>query len=72
MSERQRASALSELYNSEKTLSRSRHLELLVFSLVAIVESQCSDAQGDTDEYDEMRRLYKALAHKRRPDGSRY
>ncbi len=58
----------------EKTVRRSQHLELLVFELFCLVEKMC-DEEMMTDEHSQYwrcRALYKALAHGRRPDGSKY
>ncbi len=68
-----------ESATTEKTMSRGAHLELLVFELLMLIEHIVSnfnqlDAMSiyESDAYAEVRVLYKALAHNRRPDGTRY
>ena len=59
--------------STEKTLRRETHLELLVFELYCFVMANApEDAFEDDDQYDRVVELYKALAHGRRPDGSKY
>ena len=59
-----------------KTLRRTRHLEILVFELCELVFLLCGDeVVADSDIGDTavaVRGLQKALAHGRRPDGSKY
>ncbi len=63
----------SEIYGTVKTLRRPRHLELLVFELLGCLEELWdSEALFNTASYERARELYKALAHNRRPDGSKY
>ncbi len=62
-----------EVHATTKSLRRGRHLELLVFELLACMEELWdSQALHGTESYEKARLLYKALAHNRRPDGSRY
>ncbi len=60
-------------FDPTKTLRRERHLELLVFELLACLEELWDEeALQSTDAYKNCRILYKALAHGRRIDGTRY
>ena len=55
-----------------KLVSRSRHIEYLLFSLCDLVLAAAGEELFDLDEYDAMRHYYKSLSHNRRPDGSKY
>ncbi len=57
---------------TEKTLLREQHLELLVFELLTFVMLFASEDAFESGTYGRVRELYKALAHGRRPDGTKY
>ena len=63
---------LEDVYDSSKVLTRGRHLELLTFELLRVVETSLSADALESADYEACRTLYKALAHGRRPDGSSY
>jgi len=63
-------------YDRSKAMSRQRHLELLVFELLSFIEHELGTLTNgsalESSRFEEVRVLYKSLAHDRRPDGSRY
>lgn len=65
---------LEDAFEGRKLLSRSRHLELLVFELLTLLERHniLDEDAMSSEEFEKIRVLYKALVHGRRPDGSRY
>ncbi len=71
MSERSEVNLmLDEALKGSRMLSRGRHLELLVFELLACLEKDAIEMESK--QYEACRVLYKALVHGRRPDGSKY
>jgi len=63
---------LDEAFEGSRLLSRQRHLELLTFELLGLIEMFAPQEVFDSEAYENVRVLYKALAHGRRPDGSSY
>ena len=65
---------LEDVQDKGRVLSRQRHLELLVFEILTMMESEgiIDEDALQSDNYESVRVLYKALAHGRRPNGSTY
>ena len=72
--ERSEANWLEDALSGNRLLSRQRHLELLVFELLMLLEKELPNFEdwGQEETYETIRVLYKALAHGRRPDGTSY
>jgi len=63
---------LSDL-SSGRVLSRQRHLELLVFEVIALLDADYFTAETmESSTYESMRMLLKSLVRERRPDGTSY
>ena len=62
--------------SESKAMPRGHHLEFLVFEICSVIDLLLGKLEAtdifESSEYAELRTLYKALAHRRRPDGSKY